>query len=44
MFQYPHPEETAFWEHKLIRKFLDVVPKMFLVNRKLVWQANMCNI
>lgn len=40
----PHSLKTAFWEHKLIRKFLDVVPKIFLVNRKLVWQESMCKI
>lgn len=40
----PHSLKTAFWEHKLIRKFLDVVPKIFLVNRKLVWQESLCNI
>lgn len=40
----PYTLRTACWEHKLIRKFLDDVPKIFLENRKLVWQENMFNI
>lgn len=35
---------TACWEHSLIRKFLDDIPKTFPENEKLAGQKNMFNI